>query len=149
MRTAKWLILSPAATIIGGGPFALSSRGKSGGVARRVARAFAGTRQGNTRLFLAGFVSGTVVTRGVTRRVIAAVIAHPGLVRVEIERDRNRILRLDALQREQAHQIPAGAHDRLKTPRQDFQPQFSSIVQDTRKEISAASTPEQQKKFKQ
>lgn len=100
-------------------------------------------------VFLAGFAGGVVVTRVVTRRVIAAVIAHPGLVRVKIERDLNRNLKLDDRQRERVHQILTGARDRLKTLRQDFQPQFVSIVQDTRTEVSAALTPEQQKKFEQ
>jgi O-antigen ligase len=100
-------------------------------------------------VFLAGFAGGVVVTRVVTRRVIAAVIAHPELVRVKIERDLNRNLKLDARQRERVHQILTGAHDRLKALRQDFQPQFVSIVQDTRTEISAVLTPEQQKKFEQ
>lgn len=100
-------------------------------------------------VFAAGFAGGVVTTRVVARRMLARVIANPELVRVGIERELNRKLKLDGGQKEHIHQILTGTHDRLKTLRKDFQPQFGIIVSDARKEIAAELTAEQQKKFEQ
>ena len=102
-----------------------------------------------TLVFLAGFAGGIVVTRGVVRHLILDTLRDPGIVQLRIERDLTRRLRLDRAQRVQVHEILRGSHERLQKLRQEFQPQLVAVMQDTRTQISAVLTPEQQKQFEE
>lgn len=100
-------------------------------------------------VFFAGFAGGTVVTRGVVRNFISHAIANPDMIRLRIEGELNRELGLNPRQRREVRQILVSSHERLRTLRQEFQPQLATIAQDTRQQISAVLTPEQEKKFEQ
>src|ERR1041385_8245093 len=100
-----------------------------------------------TLIFVAGFAGGVVVTRAWARHVITAVAAHPDLLRLRIERELIWRLRLDPQQRKQVHEILADSHEQLRALRQQFQPQFSSILHDTHAKIDAILTPEQRERF--
>ncbi|MBC8094978.1 MAG: hypothetical protein H7Y43_04115 [Akkermansiaceae bacterium] len=45
------------------------------------------------------------------------------------------------------HQILVESQQRIRVLRQEFQSQFASIVESTRKDIVAVLTPEQQERF--
>jgi len=94
-------------------------------------------------IFVAGFAGGVVTTRVWTRHVIATVAAHPEMLRLRIERELVWRLRLDPRQRREVHEILAESHERLRNLRQEFQPQLTAVMQDTRRKIDAVLTPEQ------
>jgi hypothetical protein len=98
-------------------------------------------------VFLAGFVGGVVATRVVVRRVVRAVMAHPELVRVRVERELDRKLRLDSRQRMQVHEVLDHSQAQLKDLRQEFQPRLHLILGEARQSISAVLTPRQQSRF--
>lgn len=98
-------------------------------------------------VFFAGFAGGVLTTRTITRRVVQAVMAHPALLRGRIERDLDRKLKLDARQEAELHRVLLQSGERLKELRRDFQPRLHTILSETRQEISALLTPEQQRQF--
>ena len=98
-------------------------------------------------VFVAGFAGGVVVTRVAVRHFVSQAIEDPGLVRTRIERLLVRNLDLDREQRRQVHEILMQSNARLRTLRQSVQPEFRTIIQDTRKDISAVLKPDQQKRF--
>ena len=100
-------------------------------------------------VFFAGFAGGMAVTRVQVRHFVRQAIANPEVVRVRIERDLNRNLRLNRKQREQVRQILADSHRQLQELRRDYQPRFGAITQSARQEIAAVLTPEQREKFEQ
>src|SRR5437868_233729 len=100
-------------------------------------------------MFVAGFAGGVVVTRAAVRNFVRNAAANPDLLRVRIEREMAWTLKLDRQQRLQVAQILKQSHERLRTLRQQFQPQIALIVQDARKDISAVLTPAQQERFEQ
>lgn len=100
-------------------------------------------------IFIAGFAGGAVATRFAVRRFVKNAIQHPEIIRLKVERDMTRKLKLDARQRVEVGKILLGAHGRLKTLRQVFQPQFTNILQNASTQISAVLTPEQKTKFEE
>jgi hypothetical protein len=98
-------------------------------------------------VFLAGFAGGVVATRIAVRHFVRQAIAHPARIRAKIERELDRRLDLDPPQREQMNRILRRSHERMIVLRRDFQPQFTSILQDTRQEISAVLNPVQRRRF--
>jgi hypothetical protein len=100
-------------------------------------------------VFLAGFAGGIVATRVVVRRLVADAVAHPEIVRVNIERNLDLKLRLDQDQRARVHDILKDSHDKLRVVREEFQPQLNAIILDTRTNISAVLRPAQEARFEQ
>src|SRR5690349_12320191 len=98
-------------------------------------------------VFVAGFAGGVVTTRIATKRFVQQVMADPGKFRVRIERDLDRKLGLDARQRTDVRQILRESHDRLRTEREQIQPEVMAIMRDTHDRIAAVLTPEQQERF--
>jgi hypothetical protein len=98
-------------------------------------------------IFIAGFVSGIVVTRVVVRHFVQRALAHPEMIRAMIERRLTRNLRLDADQQVKVHNILLNTHEQMDALRQQFRPGFTNIIQNTVSQISAILTPEQQEKF--
>lgn len=98
-------------------------------------------------IFAAGVAVGVVGTRVATRRFVQRALANPELMRLRIERELVMKLRLDAQQRKEVHDILLDSHERLRNLRQQFQPEFVSIMQDTRQKISDVLTPEQRERF--
>ena len=100
-------------------------------------------------VFFAGFAGGIVTTQVTARRVMAKAVTQPDWVRIRIERELFRRLQLNPRQRQQVHVILGDSHERMRTLRREFQPQFASVVRDARERISDVLTPEQQKRFDQ
>jgi len=98
-------------------------------------------------VFLAGAAGGVVATRVAVRHFVARAIANPDTVRERIERQLARKLNLDREQRIATAAALKQAHEKLKALREQFQPQFTNIIQDARTQISAVLNPEQQKQF--
>jgi len=98
-------------------------------------------------VFLAGAVFGVVTTRVAVRHFVRTVISQPEKLRDRIERNLTRRLKLDDEQRLQVHAALIRGHERLQTLRQEFQPRFTEILEDTKGEISAVLTPEQCERF--
>src|ERR1041385_6412549 len=98
-------------------------------------------------VFFAGFAGGVVTTRVTVRRVMAKAVSQPDWVQMRIERELFRQLRLNPKQRQEVHVILVDARGQMRTLRREFQPQFTSIVDDTRGKISAVLDPQQQKRF--
>ena len=98
-------------------------------------------------VFFAGFAGGVVTTRVTVRRVMAKAVSQPDWVQMRIERELFRQLRLNPKQRQEVHVILVDSRGRMRTLRREFQPQFTSIVDDTRGKISAVLDPQQQKRF--
>jgi len=102
-----------------------------------------------TLVFLAGAAGGVVATRVAVRHFVARAIANPDIVRERIERQLARKLNLDREQRIATAAALKQAHEKLKALREQFQPQFTNIIQDARTQISAVLNPEQQKQFEE
>jgi len=100
-------------------------------------------------VFLAGFAGGVVATRMVVRQMAYAA-AHPvGSSAGKVEANLDRRLRLTDDQRKQIHEILKTSREKLRDVREEFQPQFNSVVLDARTNISALLKPEQQRRFDQ
>jgi Spy/CpxP family protein refolding chaperone len=100
-------------------------------------------------VFLAGFAGGVVATRMVVRQMAYAA-AHPvGSSAGKVEANLDRKLRLTDDQRQQIHEILKTSREKLRDVREEFQPQFNSVVLDARTNISALLKPEQQRRFDQ
>jgi hypothetical protein len=102
-----------------------------------------------TLVFLAGFGGGVFTTRVITRRVVRAVIAHPELIQVRLERSLGRKLGLDARQKAEVHRVMQQSREQLKEMRRDNLPRLRTILTETRRQISAVLTPAQQREFEQ
>jgi hypothetical protein len=100
-----------------------------------------------TLVFLAGAAGGVVATRMAVRHFVDRAIANPDIVRERIERQLARKLNLDRQQRITTAAALKQAHEKLKALREQFQPQFTNIIQDARSQINAVLNPEQQKQF--
>lgn len=100
-------------------------------------------------VFIAGFAGGVVTTRLAVRQMVATAVAHPEVVRVNIERNLDHKLRLDPTQREKVHVILKESHDKLRAVREEYQPKFNAIVIDTRVNISEVLKREQRDRFDQ
>jgi len=100
-------------------------------------------------IFIAGVAGGVVATRITLRRFVQNAIQNPEVINLKIEREMARKLRLNPQQRVEVRAILTGTRQRLKTLRQDFQPQFTNIVQDARTQISAVLTTQQKAKFEE
>ena len=100
-------------------------------------------------VFLAGFAGGVVATRMVVRQMAYAA-AHPvGSSAGKVEANLDRRLRLTDEQREQVHAILKESREKLRAVREEFQPQFNTIVLDARTNITAVLKPEQQRRCEQ
>jgi hypothetical protein len=100
-------------------------------------------------VFAAGFIGGVVTTRVVVRRVIAAAIQRPELVRDRIEHELVRKLRLDNAQHAKLYEALVKAQGQLKTLRQEFQPRFTDIVAELRDDVRPVLNPEQVKRLEE
>ncbi|MGC3960242.1 MAG: hypothetical protein QM813_20640 [Verrucomicrobiota bacterium] len=100
-------------------------------------------------VFIAGLVAGVVATRIAVRHFVKVAITQPERLRDRIEQNLTRRLRLNDEQREKVHEALVQTHERLKILRQEVQPRFRSIVDNTEQEIAATLTPEQKAKFDQ
>ena len=98
-------------------------------------------------IFAAGFASGVVATRIATRRFVQRALNNPDLMRARIEHELIGKLRLDPQQQRQVHEILLDSHERLRKLRREFQPEFGTIMQDTRQKISDILTPDQRERF--
>ncbi len=98
-------------------------------------------------VFLAGFASGAVTVRAVTRRFVAKAAQDPVRMLAVIERRMNNHLHLDVDQRKKAHEILARHQAEIQQLREDFAPRFSTIVSNVNAEISTLLTPDQKEKF--
>lgn len=99
-------------------------------------------------IFAAGFTTGMVATRAIERRYIAQMVTHPDALRILIERRMAVRLRLNREQRARVDQILTHTQGELKDLRQQFGPQFQTIMSNAQAQISAELTPEQQERFK-
>ena len=99
-------------------------------------------------IFTAGMATGIVMTRAIERRYIAQMVTHPTALRILIERRMALRLRLNQEQRVKVDQILSHTQEQLKDLRQQFGPQFQTIMSNTQAEISSQLTPEQQERFK-
>ncbi|HWC59809.1 MAG TPA: hypothetical protein VHC44_08955 [Verrucomicrobiae bacterium] len=104
-------------------------------------------------IFVAGFSGGVVATRVIVRRMVMEARRHPDLavstIRTNIEHNLVRTLRLSQEQQKQVHEILKDSRDRMRPIREQFQPQLDAITIETRSNISARLTPEQQKRFEE
>lgn len=98
-------------------------------------------------VFLAGFASGAVTVRALTRRFVAKAIQDPVRMLAVIERRMNNHLHLDADQQKKAHEILTRHQADIQQLREDFTPRFSAIMSNVNSEISTLLTPEQKEKF--
>jgi len=98
-------------------------------------------------VFLAGVVFGVVATRVAVRHFVRTAISQPDRMRMRIERDLTRRLKLTDEQRPQVHAALVRAHQRLQGLRQEFQPRYLLILSDAQEEISSALTLEQRERF--
>ena len=100
-------------------------------------------------VFGAGILVGVGGTRLVITGIIHRVAKNPDLIRIRLEQDLDRKLRLDATQKLKVHEEMLEAHRKLKDLRVEFQPQFAQIMGSARSNITAVLTPEQREKFEQ
>jgi hypothetical protein len=100
-------------------------------------------------VFLAGFSGGVVATRMVVRQMAYAA-AHPvGSSAGKVEANLDRKLHLTEEQRAQVHEILKESREKLRSVREEFQPQFNAVVLDARTNITVLLKPEQQRRFEQ
>ena len=104
-------------------------------------------------IFVAGFSGGVVATRVIVRQMVKEARRHPeitqNVVRTNIERSLDQTLRLTQEQQKQVHEILKESRDRTRPIREQFQPQLDAVIIETRSNISAKLTPEQQKGFEE
>lgn len=104
-------------------------------------------------IFAAGFSGGIVATRVVVRRMVVEAQRNPEptqqLLRTNLERNLDRMLRLSQEQQKQVHEILKASRDRRRPIIEQYQPQLDAIIIETRSNISAKLKPEQQKRFEE
>jgi hypothetical protein len=100
-------------------------------------------------VFMAGLGVGIVSTRAVVRHFIRQAVHNPDFVRLRIERDLTRKLKLDAPQQMKVRQILIQGQSDIQQLRSEYQPRFAVIIDRANTGISAVLTPEQQGKFAQ
>lgn len=100
-------------------------------------------------VFAAGFAGGVVATKIVVRQMVKNAIAHPAGAGGRVELMLDRRLRLDQKQRVRVHEILKDSRDKLRAVRAEFQPRFNGIILETRTNIFAVLTPEQQDRFQE
>src|SRR4051812_42561237 len=97
-------------------------------------------------IFAAGFFRGSVGPRVVVRRMVMEARRHPEqtqqLVRTNVERNLDRMLRLTQEQQRQVHEILKDSRERMRPIREQFQPQLDAIIIETRSNISTKLRPE-------
>jgi Spy/CpxP family protein refolding chaperone len=98
-------------------------------------------------VFVAGFISGAVVTRAVVRRTVQVALTNPDRVRDLIEKRIAARVKLDAEQRQRVHQILADSQGNLKELRREFAPRFTFIFSNSEARISSLLTPEQRQRL--
>ena len=99
-------------------------------------------------IYVAGIATGIVATRAVVRHVMADVASNPDRLRTMIERRMAVRLGLNREQRAKVGEILTRAQNDLKGLRQQFSPQFQTIMSNAQAEISAQLTPEQEERFR-
>jgi len=104
-------------------------------------------------IFVAGFSGGVVATRVIVRQMVRDARRNPEraviTVRTNIEQNLYRTLRLAPDQQKQVHEILKESRDRRRPIIEEYQPQLDAITIETRSNISAKLTPEQQGRFKE
>lgn len=100
-------------------------------------------------VFIAGFAGGVVATRMMVRRMVTQAMAHPEVVRVNIEKNLNTRLRLDPAQRDHVHKVLKDSHDKVRAVREEYQPKLNAIAMDTRTNIVSVLRPAQQDRFEE
>ena len=100
-------------------------------------------------VFVAGMGVGVAGTRAVVRHFIRQAVANPDFVRLRIERELTRKLKLDAVQQMQVRQILVQGQREIQQLRSEYQPRFAAIVDQANTGISTLLTPGQQTKFAQ
>lgn len=98
-------------------------------------------------VFVAGFSAGIVATRLAVKRLVAAALHHPELLRVRLERELDRKLKLDSRQRTEAHQVLLRVHGQLRELRAESQPRVQAILKQGRQDLDAILTPDQRERF--
>lgn len=98
-------------------------------------------------VFLAGFTAGVIATRLAVKRLVSAALHHPELVRLRLERELDRKLKLDSRQRAEAHQVLLRVHGQLRELRVESQPRVAAILKQGRRDLDAVLTPEQRDRF--
>jgi|ERR1051326_317629 Spy/CpxP family protein refolding chaperone len=99
-------------------------------------------------IYFAGIATGVVATRAVVRHVMAEAASNPDRLRTMIERRMAVRLRLNQEQRVKVDEILTRTQNDLKGLREQFSPQFQTIMSNAQAEISAQLTPEQQERFR-
>jgi len=94
-------------------------------------------------VFVAGFTTGVVVTRGAVRHFIQQAVANPSRVRDLIEKRLTVQLRLDGVQRDKVHQILVASQKDLRALRGEFSPRFLEILEHAETRIAETLRPEQ------
>ena len=104
-------------------------------------------------IFIAGFSGGVVATRVIVRQMVRQARQHPeqtsSLIRTNVERNFVRTLRLNPDQAKQVHEILKESRDRRRPIMEQYQPQLDAITIETRSNINAKLTREQQERFKE
>jgi Spy/CpxP family protein refolding chaperone len=104
-------------------------------------------------IFAAGFSGGIVATRVIVRQMVRDARQHPeatsSMIRTNVERNLIRTLRLSPEQQKQVHEILKDSRDRRRPIIEQYQPRLDAITIETRSNISAKLTPEQQQRFKE
>ena len=103
-------------------------------------------------IFVAGFSGGVVATRMVVRHMVREARRNPEtpqVLRTNIEQSLFRTLQLSPEKRKQVHEILRDSRDRRRPILDQFQPQLDALTIETRSNIFATLTPEQQKRFKE
>lgn len=100
-------------------------------------------------VFFAGAITGVVATRAVVRHVVREAMTNPDRIQTLIERRLAWRLRLDGPQRAKLHEILSGTHQQLVDLRQQYRPQFVSILTNADSQISAILTPAQEERYDQ
>jgi len=98
-------------------------------------------------VFVAGFAGGVVATRMKMRHFVHEAAANPEFVRARVERELFSRLNLDPAQRTQVREILRDSQERLRTTREQIQPEVRLIMRDTHDRIAEVLKPEQREQF--
>jgi hypothetical protein len=103
-------------------------------------------------IFAAGFSGGVVATRVIVRHMVMEARRNPEtpqVLRTNIEQNLFRKLQLSPEQKKQVHEILKESRDRRRPIIEQYQPQLDAITIETRSNVAAKLTPEQQARFKE
>jgi len=103
-------------------------------------------------IFVAGFSGGVVATRVIVRQMVREARRDPMtpiVLRTNIEQHFFRTMRLPPEQQKQIREILKDARDRRRPIMEQYQPQLDAITIETRSNINAKLTPDQQERFKE